>query len=549
MKTKRTNRRLQCFNLAWFAMGMLIMTGNMQGMEYDVRRFGATGDGVALDSPAINAAIAAAAEAGGGTVRLPAGTYLSLSIHLKSDITLYLDSGARLLAATPSEEIGQYDLPEPNVWGDEHKYQDFGHSHWHNSLLWGEDLDNVTIAGPGLRDGAGLLSHPSFRRGPNPIGQGNKSIALKNCRNVTLRDFSMLRGGHFALLATGVDNLVVHNLRIDTNRDGLDIDACRNVRISDCSINSLNDDAIVLKASYALGKKRNCEDITITNCLVSGFDPGSMLDGTYLSTIDKAVDRDGPTGRIKIGTESNGDFRNITISNCVFRRSRGLALESVDGGVIEDVVISNITMVDVSNAPIFIHLGNRARGPEGTPPGAIRRVRISGVSASQADGRFPIILTGLPGHPIEAVTLEGIQVASKGGVSMEDVATQPGNLVNDFFLRGDEPGVTGPRDPYAVPLREAAYPEPSMFGLLPASVLYARHVKDLTVRDLTYSLQTIDDRPLVVLKQADRVTLETVTATPSNSRNVVLRSVRQFKAYRFMGMPDRWIEVADEVCF
>ena len=112
-------------------------------------------------------------------------------------------------------------------------------------------------------------------------GSGNKAIALKLCRNVLLRDVSILNGGHFALLATGVDNLTIDNVKIDTNRDGFDIDACRNVRISNCSVNSPNDDAIVLKSSFALGYARANENLTITNCLVSGYDIGSLLDGSY----------------------------------------------------------------------------------------------------------------------------------------------------------------------------------------------------------------------------------------------------------------------------
>src|SRR6185295_11647913 len=185
----------------------------------------------------------------------------------------------------------------------------------------------------------------------------DKTIALKLCHNVTLRDISIASGGHFAILATGVDNLTIDNVMIDTNRDGIDIDSCRNVRISNSSINSPNDDAITLKGSHALGASRPSENITITNCLVSGFEIGSLLDGTYKRTVQRAPDRDGPTGRIKIGTESEGDFRNIAISNVVFDTSRGLTLESVDGAHIEDVTVSNVTMRNVSNAPIFIRLG------------------------------------------------------------------------------------------------------------------------------------------------------------------------------------------------
>ncbi len=491
--------------------------------DFNVRAFGAKGDGVVLDSPAINAAIEAASAAGGGTVRIPAGTYLCFSIRLHSRLRLKFEPGVTIVAAKPSPELGAYDAPEPNEWGDLHQYQDFGHSHWHNSLFWGENLENVTLSGPGLIDGThGLVRHASYAStGPNGtgarsatgtpppevLGLGNKAIALKNCRGVTLRDFSILNGGHFALLATGVDHLTLDNLRIDSNRDGFDIDGCRHVRVSNCAVNTPNDDAIVLKTSYALGALRSCENITITNCTVSGYDIGSLLDGSFRRTVTHAPDHDGPTGRIKIGTESNGDFRNITVANCTFDRSRGLALESVDGAVIEDVVVTNLTLRDVSNSPIFLRLGNRARGPEGTPVGAIRRVKISHVTASDTDGRFPILLVGLPDHPLEHITLSDIHVASRGGITLADVAAQSEKYINAFFLRGDEPGVIGPRAPFAVPERPRAYPEPSMFGLLPAAALYARHVEHLTLRDVRYEFAAPDERPLVVLDHAEDVTL------------------------------------------
>ncbi|HTX65036.1 MAG TPA: glycosyl hydrolase family 28-related protein, partial [Opitutaceae bacterium] len=310
----------------------------------DVRAFGARGDGATPDTEAINRAIAAAHEAGGGTVLFPAGTYLSFSIRLRSRVALYLGPGATLLAATPGPGLGAYDPAEPNEWD---QYQDFGHSHWHNSLIWGEDLTDVSILGPGRIDGRGLTRRgPGPRRelragdmplslGPDGVeipdvllpgdpnqsdtmdGWGNKAIALKSCRNVLLRDFSLLRGGHFALLATGVDNLNIDNVRIDTVRDGLDIDCCRNVRIANCAVNSPNDDAIVLKSSFALGAVRPTENVTITGCRVTGYDLGTMLDGTCRRAQEFAPDRDRVTGRIKCGTESNGGFRRITISDCV----------------------------------------------------------------------------------------------------------------------------------------------------------------------------------------------------------------------------------------
>src|SRR2546421_1595211 len=295
---------------------------------YNVKTFGATGDGKAPDTPAINKTIDAAAAAGGGTVYFPAGNYLSVSIHLKSNIALYLDQGATIIAANTSDNA-KYDPPEPNEWDE---YQDFGHSHWHNSLIWGENLTNVSIFGPGTIWGKGLVrggnqsrtqqqndalnaaraTEPKHPFGyPNPRdavepGWANKSIALKFCRNVIIRDVSILHGGHFAILATGVDNLTIDNMKIDTNRDGIDVDACRHVRISNTTVNSPYDDGICLKSSYGLGIKRATENVTITNCEVSGYDEGTFLDGTYQRK--QKYNNGGPTGRVKFGTESNGGF-------------------------------------------------------------------------------------------------------------------------------------------------------------------------------------------------------------------------------------------------
>ncbi len=549
-----------------FALCLAAFVAHLIAADFDVRTHGAKGDGVTLDSPAINRAIEAASAAGGGTVVFPAGTYLSFSLRLKSHITLRFDAGATLLAATPSAALGGYDAPEPNDWGDKLQYQDFGHSHSHNSLIWGENLENVSIIGPGRIDGTkGLVRNAGFggggrggRGGGGPNGTvppgsaggppapststppsestrpitpvvGNKAIALKNCRNVLLRDISILLGGHFALLATGVDQLTIDHVNVDTNRDGFDIDACRHVRISNCSVNAPHDDAIVLKSSYALGEARPCEDVTITNCAVTGFDAGSFFDGTYQRTMERAPDRDGPTGRIKFGTESNGGFKNITIANCTFERSRGLALETVDGGVIEDIAITNITMRDVTTAPIFLRLGNRARGPEGTPVGAIRRVLISHVTVSNADPRYPSIIAGLPGHPIEDISLSDIRITHRGGLTLDQVAQQPAELVNTFFLRG--PGLTGPRDAFVPPEQEKAYPEPSMFGLLPAHALYVRHAKNISVRDFSVAFITADTRPAIVLDDVATATFDRTTAQHAPSAPIfVLRHVTAFTA-------------------
>ncbi|WP_025560252.1 rhamnogalacturonidase [Sphingomonas sp. UNC305MFCol5.2] len=465
------------------------------GHVFDVRDHGAKGDGVALDSPAINVAILAAEAAGGGMVILPPGQYLSFSIRLKSRVTLVIEDGATLIAAEKGP-LGAYDPPEER---GPQLYQDFGHSHWHNSLIWAEHAEDIAILGKGRILGLGLTRNGpgtpwSKQAGERPLsmasmpaadidklersrqamqGMGNKAIALAHCKRVKLDGFSIFKGGHFAMLASEVDGLDIGDLDIDTNRDGLDLDCVRRARIERCRVNTPNDDAIVLKTSLGLGRRSSCEDIEIRDCQVSGFDLGTMLDGTRQRTQELSPDRDRVTGRIKLGTESNGDFRRIRIANCRFERSRGLALETVDGGGIEDVLAENIEMTDVTTAPLFLRLGARLRGPEGTQIGAMRNIEVRGLKATGIDPRFAATLAGLPDYPIECVQLRDIDLGFRGGYS-EPVPESPLELAD-------------------------AYPEPSMFGPTPAWGLWARHVTGLEVKHLRLSRDGGDPRPSILL--------------------------------------------------
>ena len=465
----------------------------------NVRSYGATGNGKTLDTKAINRAIAAAVAKGGGIVEFPSGNYLSLSIHLKSNITLQIDKGATIIAAT-----GTYDAAEPNKWGDK-GYQDFGYSHWHNSLIWGENLENIAITGSGKIYGKGL-THSSNP----PAGAGNKAIALKLCKNVILRDFTIRHGGHFGLLATGVDNMSIDNLKIDTDRDGMDIDSCRFVRIGNCSVNAPEDDAICLKSSYALGFPRACDHVAISTCQVSGYDEGTFLDGTLKRN---ASFSGGVTGRIKLGTESNGGFRNIDISNCKFTYSRGLALETVDGGILEDVNVSNLTMQDIVNAPIYLRLGARMRGPSGVPVGALRRVTIRNVTAHHAAIGSSII-AGIPGHMIEDVTLDNVHIDTVGGGTSAMAATEPPELIT-------------------------AKPEPSSHGPMPAYGFFIRHAANIVMNDVGLTYVKRDVRPPFVLEQVNIAAFSSVTARhDSAAPTFILRDVNHFSTSNVQGVPD-----------
>jgi polygalacturonase len=484
-----------------------------RALVFDVKTYGAVGDGKTLDSPAINKAIDAANAAGGGTVYFIAGTYLSGSIHLKSNVTLYLDQGATI-QASPDPET--YDVIEASQkqWD---KYQDFGHTYFHNSLIWGENVENIAILGPGVISGKDALTRKADQR------IGNKAISLKLCRNVVIRDVSILMAGHFAILATGVDNFTIDNIKIDTNRDGIDVDSCRHVRMSNLSVNSPADDGIVIKGTHALGFARATDDMTITNCEVSGFVNGTFLDGTYQRHNPPLAH--GPTGRIKIGTESEGSFHNITISNCVFDYARGLALETVDGAEISDVSISNITMRDVANAPIYIRLGARMRAPEGVPVGSLHRVNISDVVVYNADPKNGSLIMGIPGHDIEDVKLNNIRIYYAGGGTKEQAAINP-------------------------PEEEKEYPEPYRHGDMPSYGFFIRHAKGIEFNNVEVGYLKEDLRPAFVLEDVKGAEFNLVKAQHAAGVPFFsLKDVTDFSLFHTDSLADTKLEQVKEKQF
>jgi len=490
---------------------------------FNVREFGAKGDGVTIDTQSINRTIDLVASNGGGTVFFPAGTYASYSIQLKSRVTLLFDSGATILAASVPDAgttSGGYDAAESN--GEWEQYQDYGHNHWHNSLVWGEGLNDIAIIGTGLIWGKGLSRGlTELPRAESP-GVGNKTIALKNCRNVLLRDFSILKGGHFGILATGVDNLTIDNLTIDTDRDGMDIDCCRNVRISNCSVNSPWDDGICPKSSFALGYARSTENVTISNCYVTGaYELGTMLDGTWKRIPpDAKVPR---TGRIKCGTESNGGFKNITVTNCVFDGCRGIALETVDGAQLEDIAFTNITMRNCTNTPIFLRLGTRMRTPKGQPVGTLRRVLLSNIVSYNCVPQFACIIAGVPGYDVEDIKLSNLYLHHQGGGTPRMAALTPAEDADK-------------------------YPEPRMFGDLPASGFFLRHARNLEFSNVEIATEAPDARPAFWMddvKGADFFRLKLPGATP----RFRLSNVMDFSVLASRGIKDTVLSEAKQEQF
>ena len=359
----------------------------MKAKEYDVTAYGASSEKTPVENTeAINRALKQAATDGGGCVVVPEGDFKVYTVRLQSNVNLRLEKGAVLRAArtdirasyqTQEGEGGNYDEPEVNLYAG---LQDHGHTYFANSMFYAADMENIMIYGEGLIEGSQINEKTGEREyvllGGDPIepkmrnekgyaGEwfGNKCISLVRCKNVVLKDFSIVIGGHFAIIAEGVTNMHIEGLMVDTTRDALDVDCCKDVTVRDCVFNSLTDDALVLKASYGAGIFMPIENVLIENCTVSGYDAGSVYAGVYSREKLIATDRCGPTGRVKLGTESTCGYHQVTIRNVKFDRSRGFALEAVDGSDLTDILFEDCKMDNISSSPIFIRAGERGRFP------------------------------------------------------------------------------------------------------------------------------------------------------------------------------------------
>lgn len=350
-------------------------------------------------------------------------------------------------------------------------------------------------------DGKGLTKKDTEKGGNlqgGNIGTGDKAIALKECRNVLIRDVTIYRGGHFAIIMTGCDIGTVDNVTIDTNRDGFDIDCCKYLTVSNCKINTPSDDALVLKSSYALKRPVLCEHIAVTNCVITGYKMGTLLDGTYIPEKVNWV-----CGRFKLGTESNGGYRNIALSNCTFMYSSGLAFEEVDQGLMENIVVSNITMSHVHHYPIYITTGCRNRGPkERNTVSSGADIQISNVIADDVDSLAGIIVTGMPGHPLRNIALNNIRIKYRGG-GTADLAKR------EYREQGTN------------------YPEPRFAGPTPAYGLYARHVDGLDLNHITFYTERPDYRPAVMLDDVKNESITDLKAPRGEGREKGGETVRQ----------------------
>lgn len=478
--------------LLFFVTGTTLLSCSQGGVKVNVQDFGAKGDGIAIDSPAINSAIEEAALTG-GTVLIPAGTYNCYSIRLKSNITLEFEDGAVIKAAQYTDSLG-FDDAEPNPYAE---YQDFGHNHFHNSLIWGEDLENVTLCGKGFIDGSLMSNGLTDRRESTGIdldfrlkkGVANKALSLKECRNIVVRDLTLYRCGHFCILATGVEGLVLENLIADSQRDGFDIDCCVDVTVKGCCVNTPWDDAIVLKSSYTLGRYIDCDNISISDCDVSGYEVGTMLDGTR--KVPDTSRRKNPNirccGRIKLGTESSGGFRNVDVSNCRLNLSGGLHVETTDGGDVENISFRDITIDRCEDAPVFVMIGSRLRSPEGREVGSIRNVSFKNIVSTNAKPDYGVVVTGYRTNKVENVSFENVLFQSRGGLSSCDAV---GSVIE----------------------MEKEYPDPKTFGVMPSKGMYLRHVNGVRLSGVKFEYLSEDGRPEILTEDVENMEKEQKTS-------------------------------------
>jgi hypothetical protein len=469
---------------------------------YNVVEYGAKGDGKLVNTIFIQQAIDECAAKGGGTVYFPAGKYISGTIFFKSNITLHIDAGAELIAST---NIKDYPSKVPALSSYINNYTE-------RSLIYAEKADHIGISGQGKINGQGAwYQTAAYKEFPYKLRP--YLIRMIECSNIRIKDITLMdppmwTQHYLACENLYVDNIHVTNWNSNVNNDGIDLDGCNKVMITN-SYFKVEDDAICLKSSLP----RPSKDITITNCILSSL-----------------------CNAIKFGTESVGGFENVTISNCVIidTKRSGIALESVDGAIMKNITISNIVMKNVHN-PLFIRLGKRMRPYQkdaALPPiGTAENIMISNIIATESgsfsDDLLPqlyfnrksyvnkmavgCIITGIPGHLIKNVTLRDIQIEFKGG---------------------------GKKIPNQVPEREDAYPEYYSFGELPAYGLFGRHIDGIKFYNLNFTYRNADTRPAIWLDDVSNATISGLQAqyesetealiVAERSKRIVIESCHYF---------------------
>ena len=433
---------------------LVLIVSSTYAKEYNVLDFGAKADGKTVNTKAINKAVKACSETG-GIVVFPAGEYVTGTIYLKSNVTLYLQKGATILGSTSMD-----DYP-PNI----PDYKFYRQGKILRALIYAENCSNIGIQGEGLIDGRGDRILKQDGQPVKSYGERPHVIWMVKSKHIRVRDVSLRNSALWMEHYLACEDILIHNIDVynhcNKNNDMIDINGCKDVVISDCRGDS-DDDGITLKSTHEMP----CENILINNCVISSH-----------------------CNAIKCGTESNAGFKNIVVSNCVIRPSKdtvptygtkigtsGISLEVVDGAEMNGVSISNV-VIQGTVVPLFIRLGNRARGYDKDKPnpetGSIQNITISNVTAYDT-WNYTSSIVGIPGHNIKNVTLENIRIFSKGGGTEEQAKRE-------------------------VPELETEYPEAVMFDELPASGFYVRHAENITMKNVEFHFMENDKRPALYL--------------------------------------------------
>jgi polygalacturonase len=431
--------------------GLLCMAASAK--DYVITEFGAKSDTTVLSTSAIQQAIDQCSKEGGGRVVVPAGMYKTGSLVLRSSVDLHLETGATLYGSTSLADYRQMktDYVSLRTWGTTIQ------------LIYADSVEHVSISGHGTIDGRGT----AFKK----LTWNDEGITRPHLlrfvrsHDITLTDVTLRNSGCWMQHYLACDRVQIRGIKVfnrnNYNNDALDLDGCHEVTVSDLIADS-DDDGITLKST----SPRLCENITIQNCIVSSH-----------------------CNAIKLGTETNGGFRNINIANCIVKPSSdqttqffgdpskhgtsAISLEITDGGLLENVHVQNI-VVEGTESPIFIRLGNRGRGyAEGVPVtkvGRIKGIHLSNITVNNA-GPTGCSITGLPDHPVEDIWLSDITIHQRGGCQSTAIPV-------------DE--------------KEKDYPEATMWGILPAKGFFVRHARHVTFRDVEVSTALPDDRPTFV---------------------------------------------------
>lgn len=487
------------------AFCLLPLTGMLAAVairaDFPITGYGAVGDGVTLNTRSIQAAIDECAGKGGGNVIIPAGRFLTGTLVMKSHVNLVFEPGSVLLGSTRREDYPLQPLPKYRSLKDQ--------AGGFCALIYAEGAENISLTGSGTIDGQGKLQKPMDNPVAGDIDGRPRNILFISCKDVVIEGIRLMNSGMWNQHYLNCEDVRIAHITVDNhsneNNDGIDIDGCRRFVLSN-SIFDSDDDGITLKSTGPAP----CEDIAITNCIVSSY-----------------------CNAIKAGTESSGGFRNITISNCVVKPSAsveapvfntprigitGLSLELVDGGIMEGITVNNLTIYGTM-VPIYVRLANRARPylPDQPVPGvgAMRNISISNVVAYGA-GNWGSSITGIPGHTIKNLTLSNIQLFTEGGV-------QPGGF--NETVKEDEKG----------------YPQPTVWKQLPAYGLYIRHAEGISINGLMLGLKEPDCRPPIMLEDVSGIQIKSgQLRNPDPSTPFVIgKSIRDYDIEKPAGWAGR----------